>query len=135
MLSQNLRILVCGASNLSVDNVLERLAKLPKRTHSRPLPDLRFLRISHPTRTLAHLVPATLDFQSKHSDGGALVRDCKEELEAKIGLLTAKKGPGAKGKGGKVRLTKEERRKGWDEVRDLRKEYVRSARSENMGLT
>jgi DNA polymerase alpha-associated DNA helicase A len=124
LLSKKLRILVCGASNLSVDNILERLVALPKKTFARPLPEMHLLRISHPTRTLAHLVPTTLDFQSKHSESGALVRDCKSELDEKIAVLISKKGEGVKSRGRKIRLSKEERKKGWEEVRQLRKEYI-----------
>jgi hypothetical protein len=95
---------------------------LPKKALAQPLPEMHILRISHPARTLSHLVPATLDFQSKHSESGALVHDCKKELDEKIAILTSKRGWGPKLKGGKVRLSKEERKKGWGEVRDLRKE-------------
>ena len=83
---------------------------------------MHLLRISHPARTLAHLVPVTLDYQAKHSEGGALVRDCKKEIEDKMALLTSKKVKGSSAKGGKAKLSKEERGKVWNEVRDLRKE-------------
>lgn len=56
------RILVCGASNLSVDNILERLLALPER--------LRATRIGHPARVMSHegVLDATLDAQAGRSD-------------------------------------------------------------------
>ena len=127
LLALEQRILVCGASNLSVDNILERLVKLrTSYTGSRPLPKMSLLRLSHPARTLPGLVESTLFYQSKHSEGAELAKDCRAELEAKIAMLSAK--GGSKQKGGKVRLTKEERRKGWDDGKALRKESVEMAR-------
>jgi DNA polymerase alpha-associated DNA helicase A len=48
-----------------------------------------------------------------------LAKDVKNELDAALGLLSGK-GKGAKGKG----LRGAERRKMWEEVRALRKEYT-----------
>ncbi|KAF7982810.1 hypothetical protein HWV62_25741 [Athelia sp. TMB] len=106
------RVLVCGASNLAVDNILERLLALPGEK-------MRATRVGHPARVLgaAGVLDATLDAQAARSDQAALARDVKAELEATLATLSGK----GKGKGKPPRGA--ERRKMWDEVKALRKEY------------
>ena len=60
------RVLVCGASNLSVDNILERLLKLAPEAH----PPIRCMRIGHPARVKGSefVLEATLDAQTARSD-------------------------------------------------------------------
>lgn len=108
------RVLVCGASNLSVDNILERLLSLPPRPSGTKL---KFTRIGHPARVLAKqaALDATLEAQTGRSDEAALAKDVKNELEETMAVL-AGKGKGKKPRG-------EERRKMWDDVKALRKEY------------
>lgn len=115
---------MCGASNLAVgmsftrsprsvlksrreflDNLLERL--IP---HEIPL-----TRIGHPARVLSSLHNETLDAQAARSDENALAKDVKTELENAMNALSGK---------GKGRLKGAERRKMWDEVKELRKEYA-----------
>ncbi|KAI0267266.1 P-loop containing nucleoside triphosphate hydrolase protein [Gloeopeniophorella convolvens] len=110
-----LRMLVCGASNLSVDNILERLLALPVLDKGARL---RVTRIGHPARVMAHegVFNATLEAQADRSDQAALARDVKAELEATLGVLSGK-GKGVKSPRGL------ERKKMWEEVRALRKEY------------
>ncbi|KAF9804446.1 hypothetical protein IEO21_09395 [Rhodonia placenta] len=112
-----LRLLICGASNLAVDNILERLLALPSRTGSEKL---RATRIGHPARIMAHegVLDATLEVKASRSDQAALAKDVKNELEAALDMLSGK-GKGAKGKGPRGA----ERKKMWEEVRALRKEY------------
>ncbi|KAH9063276.1 P-loop containing nucleoside triphosphate hydrolase protein [Lactarius vividus] len=115
-----LRLLICGASNLSVDNILERLLALPAPSHG---PRLRVTRIGHPARVIAHegALNATLEAQVDRSDQAALVRDVKVELETTLNVLSGK-GKGAKTPRGL------ERKKMWEEVRELRKESRRRER-------
>ncbi|KAJ4496074.1 AAA domain-containing protein [Lentinula edodes] len=110
------RILVCGASNLSVDNILERLLALPVSDKS---PRLRVTRIGHPARVMTHqgILEATLDMKAARTDQAALAKDVKSELETTLALLSGK----GKGVKGKVKGT--ERKKLWEEVKALRKEY------------
>ncbi|KAJ3757511.1 P-loop containing nucleoside triphosphate hydrolase protein [Lentinula raphanica] len=110
------RILVCGASNLSVDNILERLLALPTSDKS---PRSKITRIGHPARVMTHqgVLDATLDLQAARTDQAALVKDVKTELETTLGLLSGK------GKGVKGRVKGSERKKLWEEVKALRKEY------------
>ncbi|KAJ3818720.1 P-loop containing nucleoside triphosphate hydrolase protein [Lentinula raphanica] len=114
------RILVCGASNLSVDNILERLLALSPSEKSESPHRLKLTRIGHPARVMTHqgVLDATLDLQAARTDQAALVKDVKAELETTLGLLSGK------GKGVKGRVVKgAERKKLWEEVKALRKEY------------
>ncbi|KAJ3746523.1 AAA domain-containing protein [Lentinula detonsa] len=110
------RILVCGASNLSVDNILERLLALPVSDKS---PRLKVTRIGHPARVMTHqgILDSTLDLKAARTDQAALVKDVKSELETTLGMLSGK------GKGVKGKIKGAERKKLWEEVKALRKEY------------
>ncbi|KAJ7672544.1 P-loop containing nucleoside triphosphate hydrolase protein [Mycena polygramma] len=112
-----LRLLVCGASNLSVDNILERLLALPPGEKGSRL---RVTRIGHPARVMSHqgILDSTLDVKAGRTEQATLAKDVKNELETALGVLSGK-GKGVKGKGPRGA----ERRKMWDEVKALRKEY------------
>ncbi|BGP50019.1 hypothetical protein JCM10450v2_005927 [Rhodotorula kratochvilovae] len=105
------RVLVCGASNLAVDNLLARLSIAhPNYTEAIPL-----TRVGHPARVLAGLTRHTLDAQSAMSDTSALLDDIKTDLAALEGQL--------RGGNAKTRIRGSERKKMWEEVRELRKEF------------
>ncbi|KAI0670379.1 P-loop containing nucleoside triphosphate hydrolase protein [Trametes maxima] len=112
-----LRLLVCGASNMSVDNILERLLALPAPESGAKL---KVTRVGHPARVMAqeNVIDTTLEVQASRSDQAVLAKDVKNELEAALDVL-AGKGKGAKGKAPRGL----ERKKMWEEVRALRKEY------------
>ncbi|KAI9064437.1 P-loop containing nucleoside triphosphate hydrolase protein [Trametes sanguinea] len=112
-----LRLLVCGASNMSVDNILERLLALPAPESGSKL---KVTRVGHPARVMAQedVIDATLEVKASRSDQAMLAKDVKNELEATLAIL-AGKGKGAKGKAPRGA----ERKKMWEEVRALRKEY------------
>ncbi|KAI9435234.1 P-loop containing nucleoside triphosphate hydrolase protein [Russula earlei] len=116
-----LRLLVCGASNLSVDNILERLLALPIPSQGTKL---NVTRIGHPARVIPHqdALNATLEAQAERSDEAALAKDVKNEIETALSVLSGK------GKGGKV-LRGPERKRKWEEVHGLRKEYRRRERN------
>ena len=61
-----MKLLVCGASNLSVDNILERVLKLPKDRHG----EILCTRIGHPARVMNTdaILDETLDAQVSRSD-------------------------------------------------------------------
>ena len=62
-----LRVLVCGASNLAVDNILERLLALPvAKSESR----LKVTRVGHPARVMSddNVLGSTLDMKAGRSD-------------------------------------------------------------------
>ncbi|OAX43735.1 P-loop containing nucleoside triphosphate hydrolase protein [Rhizopogon vinicolor AM-OR11-026] len=111
------RILVCGASNLSVDNILERLLAIQPPEKGKRAP-LTATRIGHPARVMANqgVLEATLEVKASKSDQAALAKDVKSEIEATLDVL-AGKGKGSKKPRGS------ERKKMWEEVKALRKEY------------
>ena len=73
MLKQGLRVLVCGPSNISVDNIVERLAP-----HKVPI-----VRIGHPARLLPSVVNHSLDVLTQTSSAGGIVKDVRAEMDAK----------------------------------------------------
>ncbi|KAJ2813441.1 hypothetical protein H4S07_000680, partial [Coemansia furcata] len=105
--ARNQRVLVCGPSNVSVDNLVERLGRI------RGLP---IVRLGHPARILPTAVAHSLDSQTKYSDAGELVRDIRKELDDTLAKIPKCK-------------RSAERRALYDQVRELRKEYrVREAK-------
>lgn len=94
------RILVCGPSNISVDNIVERLAP-----HGVPI-----LRLGHPARLLPSVLNHSLDVLTQSSEAGAIVRDVRSEMDSKQALIK-------KTKSGR------ERREIYADLKALRKEY------------
>jgi len=100
MLKRHLRILVCGPSNISVDNIVERLSP-----HKVPM-----VRLGHPARLLPSVLDHSLDVLTRTSEAGAIVTDIRNEMDAKQECIK-------KTKSGR------ERRAIYAELRELRKEY------------
>lgn len=100
MLKRGLRILVCGPSNISVDNIVERLAP-----HKVPI-----IRIGHPARLLPSVVNHSLDVLTQTSEAGAIVQDVRTEMDAKQASIS-------KTKSGR------ERRAIYADLKELRIEY------------
>ncbi|KAG5989003.1 hypothetical protein E4U43_004586 [Claviceps pusilla] len=94
------RILVCGPSNISVDNIVERLSP-----HKIPI-----LRLGHPARLLPSVLNHSLDVLTTTSEAGAIVQDVRAEMDAKQASIK-------KTKSGK------ERRQIYMDLKELRKEY------------
>ncbi|KAK0283434.1 hypothetical protein LTR35_006509, partial [Friedmanniomyces endolithicus] len=108
-LDRGQRVLVCGPSNISVDNIVERLS------HHR-IPGGGIVRLGHPARLLPSVLRYSLDVLSKSSEAAAIVADVRAEMDGKQGLLR-------KARGGR------ERRAVYGELRELRREYrVREGR-------
>lgn len=99
---QNKRLLVCGPSNISVDNIVERLAHAP---HKVPM-----VRVGHPARLLPSVVQHSLDVLTKTSEAASLVRDIRDEMDAKQSSIR-------KTRNGR------ERKQIYTEIKELRKEY------------
>jgi DNA polymerase alpha-associated DNA helicase A len=99
-LKRNLRLLVCGPSNISVDNIVERLAP-----HKVPM-----IRLGHPARLLPSILSHSLDVLTQSSEAAAIVRDVRKEMDDKQASIR-------KTRNGK------ERRAIYDDLKDLRKEY------------
>ncbi|KAL1896605.1 hypothetical protein Sste5346_004639 [Sporothrix stenoceras] len=106
MVKRDMRVLVCGPSNISVDNLVERLAP-----HAVPM-----VRLGHPARLLPSVLGHALDVLTQTSAAGAIVRDVRADMDARQADL---KKP--KQKGGPANKTA--RRAIYGELRDLRKEY------------
>jgi DNA polymerase alpha-associated DNA helicase A len=100
LVALNLRLLVCGPSNISVDNIVERLAP-----HRVPL-----VRVGHPARLLPSVLDHSLDVLTQTSDAAAIVRDVRREMDQKQAS---------------VRKTRSgrERRAIYQDLRALRKEF------------
>lgn len=100
LLKQNLRLLVCGPSNISVDNIVERLAP-----HKVPI-----IRLGHPARLLPSVINHSLDVLTRTSDAAAIVQDIRKEMDAKQASIR-------KTRNGR------ERKAIYGEMRELRKEF------------
>ncbi|EHK40822.1 uncharacterized protein TrAtP1_004182 [Trichoderma atroviride] len=100
MIKRNQRILVCGPSNISVDNIVERLSP-----HKIPI-----LRLGHPARLLPSVLNHSLDVLTQTSEAGAIVKDVRAEMDAKQASIK-------KTKSGK------ERKAIYTDLKELRKEY------------
>lgn len=100
LLKRNLRILVCGPSNISVDNIVERLAP-----HKVPM-----IRLGHPARLLPSVLNHSLDVLTRTSEAGAIVKDVRAEMDAKQASIR-------KTRNGR------ERRAIYADLKVLRKEY------------
>ncbi|KAL8812131.1 MAG: hypothetical protein Q9223_007367 [Gallowayella weberi] len=94
------RILVCGPSNISVDNIVERLAP-----HKLPI-----VRLGHPARLLPSVLDHSLDVLTQTSEAAAIVKDVRREMDAKQASIK------------KTRSGKE-RRAIYGDIKELRKEY------------
>ncbi|KAK4659423.1 hypothetical protein QC762_110050 [Podospora pseudocomata] len=94
------RILVCGPSNISVDNIVERLSP-----HKIPL-----IRLGHPARLLPSVLNHSLDVLTRTSEAGAIVKDVRAEMDAKQASIR------------KTRSGKE-RKAIYADLKELRKEY------------
>ncbi|KAJ1659233.1 hypothetical protein IWQ61_001656 [Dispira simplex] len=75
------RILVCGPSNISVDNLVERLAKYR----------LSLVRLGHPARILPAVVNHSLDVITKYSDQGLLLKDVRQDMDDTLAQIRKSK--------------------------------------------
>lgn len=100
LLARGKRVLVCGPSNISVDNIVERLApyKIP------------IVRLGHPARLLPSVLNHSLDVLTQTSDAAELVRDIRKEMDAKQASIK-------KTKSGR------ERKAIYGEIKELRKDF------------
>ncbi|RYP24733.1 hypothetical protein DL765_000279 [Monosporascus sp. GIB2] len=97
---RGMRILVCGPSNISVDNIVERLSP-----HKLPI-----LRLGHPARLLPSVLNHSLDVLTQTSEAGMIVKDVRSEMDAKQASIK-------KTKSGR------ERKIIYADLKELRKEY------------
>lgn len=100
MIRRNLRVLVCGPSNISVDNIVERLAPLK----------VPIVRIGHPARLLPSVLDHSLEILTQTSEAAEIVKDVRKEIDEKQASIR------------KTRSGRE-RREIYDDIKELRKEY------------
>ncbi|KAL4964836.1 putative DNA helicase [Aspergillus stella-maris] len=100
MVKRNLRVLVCGPSNISVDNIVERLA--PKK--------IPVVRIGHPARLLPSVLDHSLEVLTQTSEAADIVRDVRKEIDDKVASIR------------KTRFGREKRAI-YQDLKELRKEF------------
>ena len=100
LVKRKFRILVCGPSNISVDNIVERLVP-----HKLPI-----IRLGHPARLLPSVLNHSLDVLTRTSDAAEIVKDVRKEMDAKQASI-------------KKTRNGRERRAIYGDMKDLRKEY------------
>ncbi|KAB8071795.1 P-loop containing nucleoside triphosphate hydrolase protein [Aspergillus leporis] len=100
MVQRKLRVLVCGPSNISVDNIVERLA--PKK--------VSVVRIGHPARLLPSVLEHSLEVLTHTSEAAAIVRDVRKEIDQKQASIR------------KTRFGREKRAI-YDDLKQLRREF------------
>ncbi|KAH8602786.1 P-loop containing nucleoside triphosphate hydrolase protein [Bisporella sp. PMI_857] len=100
MLKKDLRVLVCGPSNISVDNIVERLAP-----HKIPI-----VRLGHPARLLPSVLNHALDVLTQTSDAAAIVKDVRKEMDTKQASIRKTK-------------SSRERKAIYGDLKELRKEF------------
>ncbi|KAL2923698.1 DNA-binding protein SMUBP-2 [Bienertia sinuspersici] len=66
------KILACAASNIAVDNIVERLT--PHR--------VKLVRVGHPARLLPQVLESALDAQVLRGDNNSLANDIRKEIKA-----------------------------------------------------
>lgn len=99
-LKQGKRLLVCGPSNVSVDNIVERLSP-----HKVPM-----VRLGHPARLLPGVLNHSLEILTRTSEAADIVKDIRNEMDAKQASIR-------KTRNGR------ERKVIYGEMKELRKEY------------
>ncbi|KAI8068286.1 P-loop containing nucleoside triphosphate hydrolase protein [Gongronella butleri] len=97
---QKKRVLVCGPSNISVDNLVERLA------HHR----MNLVRVGHPARILPAVLDHSLDIITRTCDSGQIVADLRKEMDDTMNKV------------GKAK-NRSDRNALYGHIRDLRKDY------------
>eukprot|EP00126_Sphaerothecum_destruens_P011044 Sdes_comp20847_c0_seq3m17568 len=70
----SVRILACGPSNLSVDNLLEKVFEFAGN-------HLRLVRIGHPARLLPSVVEHSLESLIRNCEGAEIVNDIRREMD------------------------------------------------------
>ncbi|KAJ1976465.1 hypothetical protein H4R34_003969, partial [Dimargaris verticillata] len=80
------RILVCGPSNISVDNLVERLGRCR----------IPLVRLGHPARVLPTVLNHCLDVVMKHSEQGNLLKDVQADMDQTLAKIAKTKRRGEK---------------------------------------
>jgi ATP-dependent RNA/DNA helicase IGHMBP2 len=73
------RVLVTAPSHVAVDNILSRL--VTKGTNQKKQPKLQVVRLGHPARLQADLLPYSLEALVQAAEGTEIVQDVRHELQ------------------------------------------------------
>ncbi|KAK1306865.1 hypothetical protein QJS10_CPA10g00183 [Acorus calamus] len=105
------KILACAASNIAVDNIVERL--FPFR--------VKLVRVGHPARLLPQILDSALDAQVLRGDNSGLANDIRKEMKVLNGKLLKAKDKNTKREIRKElrTLAKEERKRQQLAVKDV----------------
>ncbi|KAL4894444.1 P-loop containing nucleoside triphosphate hydrolase protein [Aspergillus ambiguus] len=95
------RVLVCGPSNISVDNIVERLAGKK---------EVSVVRIGHPARLLPSVLDHSLEVLTHTSEAAEIVRDVRREIDEKQASIR------------KTRFGREKRAI-YQDIKELRREF------------
>ena len=72
------RVLACAASNIAVDNLVEKLSQI----HTLRSKKMNIIRVGHPARLLPEILSHSLDHKILYSDDSSLARDCRNEIKS-----------------------------------------------------
>ena len=75
------RVLVCAASNVAVDNLVERIQRKAEEIPSLKGNKFRLVRVGHPARLLPQVLDSCLDSLVLRSDSSQLADDCVKEIK------------------------------------------------------
>ena len=70
-----MRVLACAPSNVAVDNLLEKVSSFEPSKY-------KPLRLGHPARLLASVLPYSMEHRIEQTDNALLCRDIKKEMGA-----------------------------------------------------
>ena len=96
----NVRILACGPSNISVDNLVEGLSKTGLK---------RLVRLGHPARILPSVLDFSLDALVDQSDESKIVRDVRNDVDSTLSAIRSER-------------SRAKRREMYANLKDLRRE-------------
>lgn len=94
------RVLVCGPSNISVDNLVERLSKKK----------IDIVRIGNPARILPEVLDHALEVRIRSSEEGVIVNDVRDELDKALKALSKTRGKGKRDAYGNIKELRSELR-------------------------
>ncbi|CAG9467345.1 unnamed protein product [Pedinophyceae sp. YPF-701] len=84
------RVLACAASNIAVDNIVERVAAPAPGGASEGAPLV--VRVGHPARLLPQVLSCSLEAHVLRSDNSALAQDCRREIREHSAALSKLEG-------------------------------------------
>jgi ATP-dependent RNA/DNA helicase IGHMBP2 len=97
------KVLVCGPSNISIDNIVEKLSDAKMK---------KIVRLGHPARIMDSIIKHSLDYNLIHGEGSSVVINIRKDIEKEFKKLSKTRGP--------------EKKSIWNEIRTLKKELKKN---------